>query len=73
MARIIQVFEFEKLTLHTDWKGRQLLPRELERLLELNDNNNNINENSADEDEEYRQSPKKTKQKSVPAHIREIF
>ncbi len=42
MARVIQVFEFEKLTLHTDWKGRQLLPRELERLLEFNDNNNNL-------------------------------
>lgn len=42
MARVIQVFEFEKLTLHLDWKGRQLLPRELERLLEFNDNNNNL-------------------------------
>ncbi len=41
MARVIQVFEFEKLTLHLDWKGRQLFPRELERLLEFNDNNNN--------------------------------
>jgi 5-methylcytosine-specific restriction enzyme subunit McrC len=29
------------LTLHLDWKGRQLFPRELERLLEFNDNNNN--------------------------------
>ena len=42
MSRVIQVFEFEKLTLHLDWKGRQLLPRELERLLEFNDNNNNL-------------------------------
>jgi 5-methylcytosine-specific restriction enzyme subunit McrC len=42
VARVIQVFEFEKLTLHLDWKGRQLLPRELERLLEFNDNNNNL-------------------------------
>jgi 5-methylcytosine-specific restriction enzyme subunit McrC len=42
LARVIQVFEFEKLTLHLDWKGRQLLPRELERLLEFNDNNNNL-------------------------------
>jgi 5-methylcytosine-specific restriction enzyme subunit McrC len=41
VARVIQVFEFEKLTLHLDWKGRQLFPRELERLLEFNDNNNN--------------------------------
>jgi 5-methylcytosine-specific restriction enzyme subunit McrC len=42
VARVIQVFEFEKLTLHLDWKGRQLLPRELERLLEFNDINNNL-------------------------------
>jgi 5-methylcytosine-specific restriction enzyme subunit McrC len=41
VARVIQVFEFEKLTLHLDWKGRQLFPIELERLLEFNDNNNN--------------------------------
>jgi 5-methylcytosine-specific restriction enzyme subunit McrC len=42
VARVIQVFEFEKLTLQQDWKGRQLLPRELERLLEFNDNNHNL-------------------------------
>jgi 5-methylcytosine-specific restriction enzyme subunit McrC len=42
VARTIQVFEFEKLTIHLDWKERQLLPRELERLLEFNDNNNNL-------------------------------
>jgi 5-methylcytosine-specific restriction enzyme subunit McrC len=42
VSRVIQVFEFEKLTLHKDWKERQLLPRELERLLEFNDNNKNL-------------------------------
>ena len=41
MARIIQVFEYEKLTLHEDWRGRKLLPKELEKLYEFNDKNNN--------------------------------
>jgi hypothetical protein len=35
--------------------------------------NNNINENSASEDDYRPSTEKKTKQKSVPAHIREIF
>lgn len=42
----------------------------------MHDNNQNINENSADEDEENfgaSNSPDKRPQKSVPAHIREIF
>jgi hypothetical protein len=40
----------------------------------MHENNNNINENSADEDEEFRSTnEKKSKQKSVPTHIREIF
>lgn len=42
MARIIQVFEYEKLTLHKDWRGRYLEPRELERLYDFNDNNDNV-------------------------------
>lgn len=42
MARVIQVFEYEKLTIHKDWRGRYLAPRELERLYEFNDNNNNV-------------------------------
>lgn len=42
MSRVIQVFEFEKLTLHEDWRGRYLEPRELERLYEFNDNNDNV-------------------------------
>ena len=41
MARIIQVFEFEKLTLHKDSRGRYLQQRELEKLYEFNDTNNN--------------------------------
>jgi 5-methylcytosine-specific restriction enzyme subunit McrC len=41
MSRVIQVFEFEKLTLHKDWRGRYLESRELEKLYEFNDNNNN--------------------------------
>jgi 5-methylcytosine-specific restriction enzyme subunit McrC len=41
MARLIQVFEYEKLTLHKDWRGRQLLPKELEKLYEFNDKNHN--------------------------------
>lgn len=44
----------------------------------MHDNNQNINENSADEDEENFGAPAspdggKRPQKSVPAHIREIF
>lgn len=42
MSRVIQVFEFEKLTLHKDWRDRYLEPRELEKLYEFNDNNDNI-------------------------------
>lgn len=41
MARVIQVFEFEKLTLHKDWRDRYLTPKELEKLYEFNDNNDN--------------------------------
>ena len=41
MARVIQVFEFEKLTLHNDSRGRYLQQRELEKLYEFNDTNNN--------------------------------
>ena len=41
MARVIQVFEYEKLTLHNDWRDRQLMPKELEKLYEFNDRNNN--------------------------------
>lgn len=41
MSRVIQVFEFEKLTIHEDWRGRYLLPRELEKLYEFNDHNDN--------------------------------
>ena len=42
MSRIVQVFEYESLTLHKDWRGRYLQPRELERLYEFNDNNKNV-------------------------------
>lgn len=41
MARVIQVFEFEKLSLHKDSRGRYLQQRELEKLYEFNDTNNN--------------------------------
>ena len=41
MARVIQVFEYEKLTLREDWRGRKLLPKELEKLYEFNDKNDN--------------------------------
>ena len=41
MSRVIQVFEFEMLTLHEDWRGRYLEKRELEKLYEFNDNNDN--------------------------------
>jgi 5-methylcytosine-specific restriction enzyme subunit McrC len=41
MSRSIQVFEYEKLTLHEDWRGRKLEQRELDKLLEFNDNNKN--------------------------------
>ncbi|SEQ97224.1 5-methylcytosine-specific restriction enzyme subunit McrC [Hyunsoonleella jejuensis] len=42
MSRVIQVFEFEKLTLHKDWRGRYLEERELDKLYEFNDKNNNV-------------------------------
>ena len=42
MSRVLQVFEFEKLTLHKDWRGRCLEQRELEKLYEFNDLNDNI-------------------------------
>ena len=41
MSRAIQVFEFEKLTLHKDWRGRYLEQKELDKLYEFNDNNDN--------------------------------
>lgn len=37
----IQVFEFEKLTIHPDSKERYLTSKELEKLYEFNDRNNN--------------------------------
>jgi 5-methylcytosine-specific restriction enzyme subunit McrC len=42
MSRIIQVFEFEKLTLHEDWRGRYLKQKELDKLYEYNDKNDNV-------------------------------
>ena len=42
MSRIIQVFEFEKLTLHEDWRGRYLEQKELDKLYEYNDKNDNV-------------------------------
>ncbi|WP_035483493.1 McrC family protein [Gaetbulibacter saemankumensis] len=42
MSRVIQVFEFEKLTLHKDWRGRYLEERELDKLYEFNDKNDNV-------------------------------
>ncbi len=42
MARLIQVFEYEKLTLHIDQQDRFLYPDELEKLYAYNDRNNNI-------------------------------
>jgi 5-methylcytosine-specific restriction enzyme subunit McrC len=42
MSRVIQVFEFEKLTLHKDWRDRYLDISELKKLYEFNDNNNNL-------------------------------
>ena len=41
MARVIQVFEYEKLTLHKDWQERFLTPTELEKLYDYNDKNGN--------------------------------
>ncbi len=41
MSRVIQVFEYEKLTLHEDWRGRKLEESELNRLYEFNDKNDN--------------------------------
>ncbi len=42
MSRIIQVFEYEKLTLHKDWRGNHITQPELDRLYEFNDKNDNI-------------------------------
>ena len=42
MARLIQVFEHESLTLAKDEHGRYLEPPELEKLYEFNDRNGNI-------------------------------
>jgi len=42
MSRAIQVFEFEKLTLRKDWRGRYLEQKELDKLYEFNDNNDNV-------------------------------
>ena len=42
MSRVIQVFEFEKLSLAPDEKGRSLSKNELEKLYEYNDKNDNI-------------------------------
>jgi 5-methylcytosine-specific restriction enzyme subunit McrC len=42
MSRVIQVFEYEKLTLHKDWRGRYLEPRELDKLYDFNDSNDNV-------------------------------
>jgi 5-methylcytosine-specific restriction enzyme subunit McrC len=41
MSRVIQVFEYEKLTLREDWRGRKLEESELNRLYEFNDKNDN--------------------------------
>ncbi|WP_111709116.1 McrC family protein [Lutibacter citreus] len=41
MSRVIQVFEFEKLTIHKDELDRQLTKKELEKLYEFNDKNDN--------------------------------
>ena len=42
MSRIIQVFEFEKLTLNKDLRGRYLEQKELDKLYEYNDKNDNV-------------------------------
>ena len=41
MSRVIQVFEFEKLTIHKDEQDRQLTQKELGKLYEFNDKNDN--------------------------------
>jgi 5-methylcytosine-specific restriction enzyme subunit McrC len=41
MSRVIQVFEYENLTIHKDRRGNKLEPLELDRLYEFNDKNNN--------------------------------
>lgn len=41
MSRVIQVFEFEKLTIHKDEQDRQLTQKELTKLYEFNDKNDN--------------------------------
>ena len=40
-SRIIQVFEFERLTLHPNGRGESLSPTELNKLYEFNDKNGN--------------------------------
>ena len=42
MSRIIQVFEFEKLTLNKDLRGRYLEQKELDKQYEYNDKNDNV-------------------------------
>jgi len=42
MSRIIRVFEYEKLTLTEDSKGRSLTKPELQKLYDYNDKNDNI-------------------------------
>lgn len=41
MARLIQIFEHERLTLHKNERGEYLTQNELEKLYEFNDRNNN--------------------------------
>lgn len=41
MARLIQIFEHERLTLLENERGEKLFPNELEKLYEFNDKNNN--------------------------------
>jgi len=42
MSRIIRIFEYEKLTLNKDSKGRVLTKSELQKLYDYNDKNDNI-------------------------------
>ena len=41
MARLIQIFEHERLTLFPNERGEKLFPNELEKLYQFNDSNNN--------------------------------
>ena len=41
MARLIQIFEHERLTLLPNERGEKLLPNELAKLYEFNDRNDN--------------------------------